>query len=155
MTNRSSPRAHVSTIIDAPPGDIYRAFVEPDWLTRFWLSSASAPLSEGDAVRWCFMVPGAEIDTTATRLDPGRSVAWIWADGSEVNIDLEPVEGGTAVTIVNDGFSGSPQDQVDAALNSTEGFAILLCDLKTLLEQGKSAGLTKAKARLIEARAKA
>ena len=59
------------------------------------------------------------------------------------------------MTIVNDGFSGVAHDQVEAALNSTEGFAIVLSDLKTLLEQGKSAGLTKAKARLIEARAEA
>jgi hypothetical protein len=30
-----------------------------------------------------------------------------------------------------------------------EGFAIVLCDLKTLLETGESAGLVRAKAELI------
>lgn len=56
------------------------------------------------------------------------------------------------MTIVNDGFGGSDDDRIDAALNATEGFTIVLCDLKTLLETGVSAGLTKSKARLIEAR---
>lgn len=32
---------------------------------------------------------------------------------------------------------------------ATEGFSIVLCDLKTLLESGRSAGLVRDKARLI------
>lgn len=145
-------RARVSMLIHAPAADVYHAFVEPERLTRFWLSSASAPLEEGRPVRWAFMVEGAAAETTATRLEPDRRIDWAWSDGSTVGIELESLDGGTAVTIVNEGFSGDADEQVAAALNSTEGFAIVLSDLKTLLEQGRSAGLTRAKARLIEAR---
>lgn len=38
-----------------------------------------------------------------------------------------------------------------AATGAVEGFAIVLCDLKTLLETGQSAGLVRAKAELISA----
>ena len=37
------------------------------------------------------------------------------------------------------------------ALGATEGFAIVLCDLKSLLEQGVSGGMVRDKARLIAA----
>jgi hypothetical protein len=36
-------------------------------------------------------------------------------------------------------------DRVDAALNSAEGLAIVLADLKTLLESGKPAGISRDK----------
>ena len=144
-------RARVSVLIEAPAADIYRAFMEPAWLTRFWLSDASGPLAEGGAVRWAFMVKGAADEVTATHLETDRRIAWRWSDGSTVAVTLETFGSGTAVTIVNADFPGGHDDQVEAALNSTEGFAIVLCDLKTLLKQGRSAGLVRAKARLIKA----
>ncbi len=142
-------RARVSMLIAAPASDIYNAFVQPDWLTWFWLSASSGPLALERPVSWSFRVEGATVETTATLLEPARRIAWRWSDGTTVGIDLEPLGDETAVTIVNEGFSG---DVVAAALNSTEGFTIVLCDLKTLLERGESAGLTRARARLIEAR---
>lgn len=137
--------------VEAPPERVYSAFVEPEFLTRFWLSEASGPLRVGQAVDWSFMVAGAQDTVTATRLDPHKQIAWQWSDGA-VQIDLEAFAGGTAITLIQDEFSGGVEEQVEAALNGTEGFSIVLCDLKTLLESGKSAGLTKSKARLIEAR---
>lgn len=138
--------------IAAPPEEITRAFIEPDRLARFWLSHTSAPLTIGEAVTWDFMVPGATTQTTATRLDPGKAIAWTWQDGTKVIIELERLddESTTAVTVINQGFSGTLSEQTEAALNATEGFAIVLCDLKTLLETGRSAGLVRGKALLIQ-----
>jgi len=152
MTAKAAPRARVSMIIRAAAEDILAAFVAPDRLTQFWLSSSSAPLVAGDTAHWQFMVPGAETDTTATRLQPGRGVSWSWPDGTTVDIDVEAVDGGFAVTVINAGFQGTPEDIVEAALNATEGFALVLADLKTLLESGRSARIVRDKARLIELR---
>ena len=152
MTATDAPRARVSIIVRAPPEDITSAFVEPERLARFWLASSSAPLAVGAVARWKFMVPGAEVDTTATRLIPGRSVAWSWSDGSTVDIDLEEIDGATAVTIINSGFQGTPNEVAQRALDATEGFAFVLADLKTMLESGESAHIVRDKARLIDLR---
>lgn len=138
-------RAHVSMWIDCRPEQAYGAFVRPDALTSYWLGAASAPLEVGHTVHWTFV----ESDVTATRLDPEKAVEWDFADGSHVRIDFEPVDGGTAVTLINDRFRG---DQVSEALNATEGFAFVLADLKTWLESGATAGITRSKAKLIELR---
>jgi uncharacterized protein YndB with AHSA1/START domain len=145
-------RARVTMFIQAPPEKVYAAFVEPEQLTKFWLSKASGPLRMGAAVHWNFMVEGAEIDTTATAMEKGRKLAWDWSDDSKVSIDFEALNGGTAVTLVNDNFPQKGDELVDAALNATEGFALVLADLKTLLESGTSAGITRAKAKLITPR---
>jgi uncharacterized protein YndB with AHSA1/START domain len=150
----TSIRARVSMKIAASASTVYEAFVEPAVLTRFWLASASEPLAVGRAVRWAFLVPGAEDRTTATALVPGRHLAWRWSDGTTVDIELDERGAETAITLVNEGFLGDRAAQIEAALNATEGFALVLADLKTLLENGTSAGIVAAKASLIVERQK-
>jgi uncharacterized protein YndB with AHSA1/START domain len=53
----------------------------------------------------------------------------------------------TRVAIACSGFPGD--DLVAQATNNVEGFTIVLCDLKTLLESGRSANLVRDKAELI------
>ena len=152
MVKTNVPKARVSMIIDAPASGIMAAFVEPEILTQYWLSSSSTQLELGTTATWEFMVPGAKVDTTATRLEPERGMSWNWSDGSKVDIELEPVEGGVAITLVSEGFQGTTAEVMEAALNATEGFALVLADLKTLLEHGRSAGIVRDKARLIQLR---
>lgn len=139
-------------IVRAAPAEIISAFVEPRKLAGFWLSASSAPLALGTTVHWKFLVPGAETDTTVTALEPGRRLAWKWSDGTTVDVELEELDGATAVTIVNAGFKGTADEIVNAALNATEGFSLVLADLKTMLESGTSANIVRDKARLIELR---
>ncbi|MDI1274172.1 hypothetical protein [Polaromonas sp.] len=52
--------------------------------------------------------------------------------------------GATVVSVVASGFMEAAE-----AVGATEGFSIVLCDLKTLLESGISANLVRDKAELI------
>ena len=56
---------------------------------------------------------------------------------------------GSEETIVRIAARNFGEAGADAAIATTEGFAIVLCDLKTLLEQGCSANLVQDKAALI------
>jgi uncharacterized protein YndB with AHSA1/START domain len=142
-------RARVTMLIEAAPRKVYSAFVEPDQLMQFWLGNSSAPLELGKSVHWHFMVEGAEIHTTAKIMEEGCRLAWDWSDGTKVSIEFEDTGGGTAVTLIHQNLLGDDDKVIEAALNATEGFAIVLADLKTWLESGTSAGITKAKAKLI------
>ena len=55
--------AKASQIIRRPARDCYLAFVEPDRLTQFWLSAASATLEVDQSVRWDFLIPGATVES--------------------------------------------------------------------------------------------
>lgn len=146
----SKPIAVAEILIRKPAADIFRAFREPGELEKFWLAKASGALEVGTTVEWDFMVEGAYAEATATELVPGEKIAWKWNDGSAVEIFLVEIEDGTVVRVENSGFAGTEEEKVATALESTQGFTIVLCDLKILLETGKSPGLTKDKARLIE-----
>ncbi|MGV3625025.1 MAG: hypothetical protein ACO1OB_29665 [Archangium sp.] len=63
-----NPTARVSMFIKAEPREVYRSFIEPEQLTKFWLSKASGPLELGKTVEWHFMVEGAVAKVEATKL---------------------------------------------------------------------------------------
>ena len=141
---------HASMLIQRPPGEVFAAFVNPQQLRKFWLSDASGPLAPRARVQWSFMVPGATVRVVVTRFESPHHLAFDWDDQLHVAMTFESFgEGGTQVSVEVSGFNGA--DAMAQAAGTVEGFAIVLCDLKTLLETGDSAGLVRAKAELIVA----
>jgi uncharacterized protein YndB with AHSA1/START domain len=149
----AAPIAKVSMLIRCPPAKVFEAFVRPEWLTKFWLARASGPLEAGKTVTWDFMVPGASAKTYVKELLRDRLIRLSWDDGTTVSFAFEPYsQGGTRVEVVNGGFSGDADEVMAAALEATQGFTIVLCDLKTTLEHGRSMGFVRDKALLIQAK---
>jgi uncharacterized protein YndB with AHSA1/START domain len=147
MTDRM---ARAAMLIRQPISDVFDAFVRPDKLTRFWLEAASGPLALGARVTWRFMVPGASDSVTVTAFDPPQLITFDWSDGLHVRLGFaDHPPGATRVTAEVSGFAADAR--VADIVNTTEGFSIVLCDLKTLLETGHSAHLVRDKAALIAA----
>jgi uncharacterized protein YndB with AHSA1/START domain len=148
----ASPAARVEMLIRKPAAEVFAAFVEPQQLTRFWLSHASAPLVAGTRVRWDFMVEGASAELDVKAIEPAKRILIEWVGGGTVEWTFTEAAGKeTVVTVIDRGFRGSLDEQIATAVDSTEGFTIVLCDLKVLLESGTSPGLVKDKAALLMA----
>ena len=139
-----------SMLISRPPGEVFSAFVNPQTLRKFWLSDASGPLGPGARVQWQFMVPGATAKVAVTRFEAPRHLAFDWDGTMHVDMSFELFgDGATHTTVRVSGFEGA--DALAEATATVEGFAIVLCDLKILLETGESANLVRDKAALIVA----
>ncbi|TWO63993.1 hypothetical protein FN976_28315 [Caenimonas sedimenti] len=139
--------ATVSQLIRCSPKEAFDAFVDPAKISRFWLGSASAPLVAQGSATWRFMVPGVEDTVTADELQSPRLIALTWSDGTKLRLTfVDHAGGGTRVSAE---FSLSTRGRIDELVNTVEGYSIVLCDLKTFLESGQSAGLVRAKAELI------
>jgi len=135
--------------IRRPAGEVFAAFVNPQTLRKFWLSNASGPLGPGARVQWDFMVQGASAQLVVTKFEAPRRLSFIWDDGIHVDMSFEPFgDGGTRAAVSVSGFAGP--DVLTQATDTVEGFAIVLCDLKTLLESGESANLVRDKGVLIQ-----
>jgi uncharacterized protein YndB with AHSA1/START domain len=149
----SEPVASASTIIRRPSSEVFDAFVRPEKLTQFWLTRASGPLAKNAKVEWHFMVPGATASVAVTAFEPPRHLGFDWPGMHvEMRFDEHDQNGDAAATRVAvhvTGFAGD--NAVEQAVGTTEGFTTVLCDLKTLLESGHSAGLVRDKAALIMA----
>ena len=148
--------ARSELLIRRAAADVLAAFVDPALLAQFWLREASAPLAVGTTVHWSFLVPGAEADTRATALEADR-LEWVWSDGTTVAIRLLPFDDddddrdGTRVVLEHTGFDGAVDAAIAAAIDSTQGFTLVLASLKLLLETGSPTSLVADKAALITA----
>lgn len=139
--------AKVSQLIHCKPQEAFDAFADPAQITRFWLDAASAPLAPNARSTWRFMVPGAEDTVTVHAFEPPHRIVLSWSDGTQLRLEFaEHPSGGTRVSAA---FTVSANDGIDHVVNTAEGYSIVLCDLKTLLESGRSANLVRAKAGLI------
>ena len=95
----------------------------------------------------------ALVTVTVTAFEDQRRIAFDWSDGISVNMTFEPYgKNSTRLAVEAIGFRGKTAEA--AAVGATEGFTIVLCDLKVLLETGQSARLVRDKAELIAASAK-
>jgi uncharacterized protein YndB with AHSA1/START domain len=141
--------ARAEMLIRRPVAEVFAAFVDPETITKFWLEATSGPLALGARVEWRFMVPGATETVTVTGFHPPHRIEFDWSDGISVVIRFQD-QGirATRVSVEVSGF-GKSRDAFGKAMNATEGFSIVLCDLKTLLESGRSASLVRDKAQLI------
>lgn len=146
----SSPIASVEMLIRKPAKDVFNAFVEPRTIEEFWLKSASGPLAKGAIVEWEFMVPDARETVTVTEFIASQVIAFSWSDGIAVKMEFDPQdENSTRLSVTATGFDGT--NGLSQAVNATEGFTIVLCDLKSLLETGRSGNMVRDKAVLIAA----
>ena len=135
--------------IRRPPGEVFAAFANPQVIRKFWLRDTSGPLAPGARVLWHFMVPGATAHVTVTGFEAPRRIGFDWPGGMHVELLFEPFnDDGTHLTAEISGLHG--KDLLTQATDVVEGFTIVFCDLKTLLETGTSANLVRDKAELIE-----
>ena len=141
--------AKAQMLIRRPAAEIFRAFVEPDLITKFWLESTTGPLSPDAQVEWRFLVPGASERVRVTAFEDPQRISFAWSAGA-LAVDIHLLDEQKDVTVVSveaRGFQG--EDKTDQVVGATEGFSIVLSDLKVFLESGRSPGLVKDKAALI------
>jgi uncharacterized protein YndB with AHSA1/START domain len=135
-----TPVAKSQTLIRRPISEVFEAFVDPTITCRFWYSKGSGLLEPGKKVRWDREMYDDGTNVVVKAIDVNRRILIEWngpENPSEVEWTFEPHNGDkTWVMVENRGFSGTPEEQMKEALNSTEGFTFLLGGAKIWLEHG-------------------
>ena len=134
------PIMKTGMLIRRPAAEVYEAFVDPAVTTQFWFTQGSGRLEVGKTVQWEWEMYGVSIPVLTKVLEPNRRIVveWPGADGpTTVEWELLPYEEGTTfVRITHSGFTGDGDALVKQAIDSTQGFTLVLAGLKALLEQG-------------------
>lgn len=139
---KHAPVGKAEMLIRRPVAEVFAAFVEPELLSKFWLSSSSARLEPGARLRWAFIICGAETDVEVLDLVPNERISIEWSGSERVEWRFtRRTDDQTFVSITNSGFAGDTDEVVERALDSTSGFTIVLCELKAYLEHGLRLGL--------------
>lgn len=132
------PVVKTGMLIRKPAAEVFEAFVNPDFTTKFWFTQGSGRLEAGQQVQWSWEMYGFSIPVTVQAIEPNRRIVIEWPGYNHptlVEWIFEPVTDGTTfVRITNSGFQGDGDTLVKHAMDSTQGFSLVLAGLKAYLE---------------------
>jgi uncharacterized protein YndB with AHSA1/START domain len=138
MTMRYAPTAKAEMLIRKPVGQVFEAFMNPAITSHFWFTKGSGRLEAGKEIRWEWEMYGVSIPVLVKAIEENRRILVEWPGyGTPTTVEwtfTPRVDNTTFVTITNSGFSGDDDSVVKQALDSTEGFTLVLCGLKAYLE---------------------
>jgi uncharacterized protein YndB with AHSA1/START domain len=130
--------AKAEMLIRQPVARVFEAFVNPAITSNFWFTRGSGRLEAGKEVRWEWEMYGISIAVAVKEMEPYKRILVEWpGQGTPTTVEwtfASRADNTTFVTITNAGFSGDDEAIVKQALDSTEGFTLVLCGLKAFLE---------------------
>ena len=134
-----SPIAKTGMLIRKPVQEVFEAFVDPAITTRFWFTNSSGPLVAGEQVQWEWEMYGISVPVKVIAIEPPTRIVIEWPGQASDTTTVEwrfksLADGTTFVDITNYGFTGSGDEQVQQALDSMQGFSLVLAGLKAWLE---------------------
>jgi uncharacterized protein YndB with AHSA1/START domain len=138
MNIEDAPVAKAEMLIRRPIAEVFEAFVNPAITTKFWFTKASGGLEEGKKIQWDWEMYGVSLQVTVKALESNKRILIEWS-GYDAPTSVEWIfrphgDNATFVSIMNAGFAGDGDRIVNQAIQSTEGFTLVLSGLKALLE---------------------
>lgn len=138
MTLSNVPFAKTEMLIRRPVAEVFEAFINPAITTKFWFTKSSARLEAGKEVRWDWEMYGHSAQVNVKAIAENKRIFIEWpGEGGPTTVEwlfTPRADNTTFVSITNSGFHGKGDDVVKQALESTEGFTLVLAGLKALLE---------------------
>jgi uncharacterized protein YndB with AHSA1/START domain len=132
------PIAKAKMLIRKPVAEVFEAFVNPAITSKVWFTKGSGRLEEGKEVRWDWEMFGFSIQVKVKAVEMNARILIEWpGDGAPTTVEwvfTSRPDGTTFVSVTNTGFSGDEDKIMQQAIDSTEGFALVLAGLKALLE---------------------
>jgi uncharacterized protein YndB with AHSA1/START domain len=138
MNKPSGPIAKAEMLIRRPAAEVFEAFVDPAITSKFWFTSGSARLAPQARVQWTWAMYGFTIPVEVIGVEPNRLIRIKWPGETaptDVTWTFTPhADDATFVSITNSGFVGDGDQVVKQAIESTEGFTLVLAGAKGWLE---------------------
>jgi uncharacterized protein YndB with AHSA1/START domain len=131
------PIMKTAMLIRKPVAEVFEAFVNPDITAKFWFSKSSGRLEVGKQVQWDWEMYDISIPVTTRSIELDKRIVIEWpSQGGFTTVEwiFTPQNEGTFVRVTHSGFTGDGDEVVRQALDSTQGFSLVLAGLKALLE---------------------
>lgn len=145
MEIKTVPIATTAMLIRKPVAEVFEAFVNPAITSRFWFTKGSGRLQAGKQVRWDWEMYHHSEQIAVKVIEENKRILIEWDSyGTFTPVEwlfTSPSDDTTFVSITNSGFGGDGDGVVKQALDTTEGFVLVLAGAKAYLEHGISLNL--------------
>lgn len=122
--------------IQKPIEEVFEGIVNPEKMTKYFISESSGRLETGKERMWKFPEFPEEFPIKEIKIETNRSVSFVWDKETVVNIVLEAQpDNSTVVKVTEDGKEYN-EDNLKWVIGNTEGWANFLACMKAYLEYG-------------------
>ncbi len=139
MQLQHTPSAKAEMLIRKPVAEVFEAFVNPAVTSKFWFTKGSGRLEAGKQIQWDWEMYGHSVQVNVKAIEANKRILIEWPSYGDTLGTVEWIftpraDNTTFVSITNTGFSGDGDEILKQAVESTEGFTLVLAGLKGLLE---------------------
>ena len=147
MNLKTAPVAKSEMLIRRLVGEVFEAFVDPAITSRFWFTKGSGRLEPGKEITWEWEMYNFSVQVKVREVEKDKRIVVEWGAYDEPStiewVFTARPDNTTFVSITNSGFTGTGDEMVKKALESTEGFTFVLAGLKALLEHNLELNLVR------------
>ncbi|APU11056.1 SRPBCC domain-containing protein [Cellulophaga lytica] len=122
--------------IQKPIEVVFESIVNPEKMTKYFISESSGRLESGKEVIWKFPEFEDKFPISEIKIVNNNSISFVWDPETVVIITLEELPDDNTIVRVNENGKELNDDNLKWALENSGGWANFLACLKAYLEYG-------------------
>ncbi|MFD2788420.1 SRPBCC domain-containing protein [Arenibacter antarcticus] len=122
--------------IQKPIEDVFEGIVNPEKMTKYFISESSGRLESGKEVIWKFPEFEDKFPVKEIKIENNSSISFVWDLETVVIITLEKLPDDSTIVRVNENGKELNEDNLSWALENSGGWANFLACMKAYLEYG-------------------
>jgi len=122
--------------VQKPIEIVFEALVNPEHMTKYFISESDGTLSSGKELTWKFPEFDDRFAITQVATEAPHSISFVWDPATVVKISLEQLPDGSTLVRVEEDGKELNEDNLQWALQNAAGWANFLACLKAYLEYG-------------------
>ena len=128
--------SHAAIQIQKPINVVFDGIVNPEKMTKYFISESSGRLETGKEVIWKFPEFSDKFPVKEIKIETNRSISFVWDPETVVKITLEEFPDNSTIVTVNENGKELNEDNLKWALENSGGWANFLACMKAYLEYG-------------------
>jgi uncharacterized protein YndB with AHSA1/START domain len=122
--------------IQKPIEEVFEGIVNPEKMTKYFISESSGRLESGKEVIWKFPEFEDKFPVKEIKIENNSSISFVWDPETVVIITLEKLPDDSTIVRVNENGKELNEDNLKWALENSGGWANFLACMNAYLEYG-------------------
>ena len=122
--------------IQKPINEVFEGIVNPEIMTKYFISESSGKLESEKEVIWKFPEFADKFLVKEIKIETNRKISFVWDPETVVNITLEKLPDNSTKLKVNESGKEFSEDNLNWVSENSGGWANFLACLKAYLEYG-------------------
>ena len=115
--------SHATIQIQKPIEEVFDGIINPEKLTKYFISESSGPLKSGKEVIWEFPEFADRFPVSEINIEVNRMISFVWDPETVVNIRLEKLPDQSTLVRVNENGKEFNEENLKWVINNTAGWA--------------------------------